>query len=205
MEPSSENLYLKRINLVIDHIREHLAEDLSLDTLAEVACFSPFHFHRIFTAITGEPVTQFVIRIRLERAAALLMTSPKLPIMDAALSCGFESASGFSRAFKKRFGISARSWDRHTPLKDSKNGQILDGFPRYTVETLSDFAEDNSLEVRLRELPAQQMAYIRVTNSYQPNAVTSAYDRLIAWYGQQGGDWKRTTLYGMSQDDPEVT
>ncbi|MBC8171408.1 MAG: AraC family transcriptional regulator [Anaerolineae bacterium] len=199
------NIYLQRINGVIDHIREHLAEDLSLDALAELACFSPFHFHRIFTSLVGEPVNQFVVRLRLERAAALLKTSPKMPIMDVALECGFESASGFSRAFKKRFGISARSWDRVSMLKDSKNGQILEGFHRYSIESLSYIAADNPFEVRLRELPVQQLAYIRVGNSYEGYGVAEAYERLIAWYGRQGKDWRQATLYGMSQDDPEIT
>src|SRR6267143_1069627 len=49
-----ERGYEKRVNLVIDHVSAHLAEDLSLEGLARVAAFSPFHFHRIFRAITGE-------------------------------------------------------------------------------------------------------------------------------------------------------
>jgi len=49
MSMNQDNIYLQRINLVLNHIRNHLTDDLSLESLARVASFSPFHFHRIFT------------------------------------------------------------------------------------------------------------------------------------------------------------
>jgi AraC family transcriptional regulator len=207
-QENQENIYLQRINLVLNHIRERIADDLSLDALAQVACFSPFHFHRIFKSIVGETVNQFVVRLRLERAVALLKTSPRMPITNAAFAVGFESASGFSRAFKKRFGISARTWDRQSPLKspkDSKIGQVFESFPYYTVDMLSDIDTSQEFTVRLRSLPPQRLAYIRVANSYQPERTVSASERLVMWYCARGGDLVQTTMIGMSQDDPEVT
>ncbi|MBC7813832.1 MAG: AraC family transcriptional regulator [Burkholderiales bacterium] len=199
------NLYLQRINLVIDHIRDHLNDDLSLDKLAEVAAFSPFHFHRIFTSLTGERLNQCVGRLRLERAVALLKTSPTMPIIDAVIETGFTSASVFSRAFKARFGISPRQWDRQRPLKESKNGQVLDGFPRYSVDMLSDVDDAGEFEVRLRELPTQRLAVIHVMPAYMPENIIAGYTRLMDWFCAHGGNLARATLYGMSQDDPEVT
>lgn len=125
-----ENLYIRRINAVIDHARENLKEDLSLDVLAQVAGFSPFHFHRVFKSITGETLSDMVVRLRLERAAVLLRSSPELSITDAAFECGFRSVSVFSRLFKRHYGLNARQWDRQHPLKNSKNGQVLKGFTR---------------------------------------------------------------------------
>jgi AraC-like DNA-binding protein/DNA gyrase inhibitor GyrI len=204
--PTQENLYLQRINAVIDHVREHLTEDLSLEALARVAGFSPFHFHRIFKAIAEETVNEMVLRLRLERAVALLRSTPKLSITEAAFECGFTSVSVFSRAFKRRYGLNARQWDRQSRLKHSKNGQVLEGFPRYTLEKLSHFAEQPEFEVHLRSLPEQRLAYIRVYDSYSKfSKVSEAYYRLLTWYRQKGGNLEDTTLYGMSQDDPEVT
>jgi AraC family transcriptional regulator len=204
--PDQENLYLHRLNAVIGYIRENLTEDLSLATLARVAGFSPFHFHRIFKSLTDETVNDIVTRFRLERAAALLRASPQLTVTDAAFECGFQSVSVFSRTFKKHYGLTARQWDRQSPLKNSKNGQVLEGFPRYTLENLCDFAERGTFEVIIRSLPAQRLAYIRVYDSYhQFSRVVEAYQRLITWYAQRGGRLDKTTLYGMSQDDPEVT
>lgn len=68
--------YEKRVNRVIDHVRDHLAEDLPLERLARIALFSPFHFHRVFRTITGETVAAFVQRLRLERAAVALIDYP---------------------------------------------------------------------------------------------------------------------------------
>src|SRR5207247_10418688 len=56
--------YDKRVNRVIDHVRAHLAEPLTLADLARVAAFSPFHFHRVFRAITGETLFGFIQRLR---------------------------------------------------------------------------------------------------------------------------------------------
>ena len=203
---AQENLYIRRINVVIDHVRETLNEDLSLEVLAQVAGFSPFHFHRVFKSITGETISDMVVRLRLERAAALLRSTPKLSITDAAFACGFKSVSVFSRAFKRQYGLNARQWDRQSPLKNSKNGQVPEGFHRYTPETLSDFAKQDGLEVHLRSLPEQRLAYIRVYDSYSKfSKVKDAYYRLITWYRQRGGNLENTALYGMSQDNPDVT
>ena len=65
--------YDKRVNRVIDHIREHLAEELSVAGLARVAGFSPFHFHRVFKALTGETLFGFVQRRRLAPLARILL------------------------------------------------------------------------------------------------------------------------------------
>jgi AraC family transcriptional regulator len=131
--PAQENLYLQRINAVIDHVRENLKDDLSLDVLARVAGFSPFHFHRLFKSLTNETINDMIVRLRLERAAALLRATPQLSITEAAFECGFKSVSVFSRLFKKQYGLNARQWDRQSPLKNSKNGQVSDRFPRYTL------------------------------------------------------------------------
>jgi AraC family transcriptional regulator len=204
--PAQENLYLQRINSVLDHVRENLDEELSLEALARVAGFSPFHFHRLFKSITDETVNELVTRLRLERAVSLLRSTPKLSITDAAFECGFNSVSVFSRAFKKQYAQSARQWDRQSPLKYSKNGKVLEGFSRYTLESLSDFAERDGLQVRLRSLPAQRLAYIRVYDSYSKmNRIVEAYHHLIDWYCRRGGRLEKTTLYGMSQDNPDVT
>ena len=201
-----ENLYLQRLHAVIGYVRENLNDDLSLDTLARVAGFSPFHFHRLFKSITQETVNDMVVRLRVERAAVLLRATPKRAISDVAFDCGFQSVSVFSRTFKKRYGLSPRQWDRQTPLKNSKNGQQGAGFSHYTVEHLSDLAEHEQFEVCLRSLPAQRLAYIRVYDSYSNfSQIVAAYHRLIEWYGRRGGRLEQTTLYGMSQDDPDVT
>ena len=91
--------YCQRINRVIDHIRENLDRQMKLEELAGVACFSEFHFHRIFSAVTGETLSNFTNRLRLERAARLLRYSSRT-LTDIAFACGFSSSATFSRAFR---------------------------------------------------------------------------------------------------------
>lgn len=62
--------YRQRIDRVLDHIAGHPEDDLSVERLAGIACFSQFHFHRLFHALVGEPVNGHVRRVRLERAEA---------------------------------------------------------------------------------------------------------------------------------------
>ncbi|HOG94017.1 MAG TPA: AraC family transcriptional regulator, partial [Opitutaceae bacterium] len=61
--------YHERLNRVLLYIDQHRSEKLTLETLAAVACLSPFHFHRLFRAMLGEPLGQYVQRVRLETAA----------------------------------------------------------------------------------------------------------------------------------------
>lgn len=66
--------YIERINKVIDYIELNLASDIQLDDLAQIACFSKYHFHRIFYSFTDESLYSFVTRLRTERSAVLLLT-----------------------------------------------------------------------------------------------------------------------------------
>src|SRR2546430_2581137 len=104
--------YLARVNRVIDHIDANLAAPLDLGALAEVAHFSPWHFHRVFQAMTGETVVERVRRRRLEIAASRLLSSPPVPALRIALDVGFGSAEVFSRAFRAHFGVTPTAWRR---------------------------------------------------------------------------------------------
>jgi len=201
LNSAQNDIYTRRINTVLSYVRQNLDGDLSLDELARVGCFSKFHFHRVFKSITDETVNDMVVRLRLERAADLLRTVPKLSITAAAFEAGFSSTSVFSRAFRKQFGLTARQWDRKGSLENSKNGQFRDEFPRYDLEDLESFG----FEVKIRSLPKQKLAYIRVHDSYRSfGRIKNAYDRLIEWYREKGGSLDDISLYGMSQDHPDM-
>jgi AraC family transcriptional regulator len=204
MPPNVEHndVYIRRINNVISYVRQNLDGDLSLDALSRVGCFSKFHFHRVFRAVTDETVGDMVLRVRLERAADLLRSVPKLSITAAAVEAGFSSVPVFSRAFKKQYGMRARRWDRKAALENSKNSQFRDEFTRYTLDDLASF----EFEVKIRSLPKQRLAYIRVHDSYSSfERIKDAYYRLMEWYQMRGGSLHDIALYGMSQDHPDIT
>lgn len=93
-----------RLSRVLDFIEAHLAEDVGLTALAEVAGLSPFHFARVFRQQTGISPYQHVIRRRVERATRLLAEGA-LPIAEVARLCGFSSQSHFTAAFTRATGV----------------------------------------------------------------------------------------------------
>jgi AraC family transcriptional regulator len=100
---------LKQVQPVLAFAAEHLDEDLSLAALADQAGLSTFHLHRVFSTAARETPKQFTLRLRLGRAAAMLLTT-KQSVLDIALSCGFQSHEAFSRAFRQRFKITPSSY-----------------------------------------------------------------------------------------------
>lgn len=200
----SRRIYRRRINRVIDHIGEHLADPLSLDDLARVAHFSPFHFHRIFRTLVGEPVHTFVRRLRLERAVARMRHGPKTTLTAIALDCGFASSSDFSRAFKQAYGYAPRQDSRQRFLEESKIRQELAPNAGYDLGPWPAAPNPDRFRVRLVERPARRIAYVRVVGGYRPETVLAGFRRLLAWAARHGLDGPGT-LIALSRDDPEIT
>ena len=94
----------ERIKKTLDHIETHLTEELSLDELAQIACFSKFHYHRLFVALIGETVMDYIRKRRLTLAAKEIVQT-KRKIIEIAFDYQFNSQENFTRAFKKYFGI----------------------------------------------------------------------------------------------------
>jgi AraC family transcriptional regulator len=84
--------YEKRMHRVLEYIDKHLDQPLDLGTLAEVAHFSPFHFHRLFSAWMAETLGDYLRRRKIEVAAMRLVAQPRVPVLHIALSVGFGSA-----------------------------------------------------------------------------------------------------------------
>lgn len=85
------------------YMLEHLHLGLDLDTLAQVACLSKYHFIRLFKEVYGQTPRQYLIARRLERASALLLSS-NLSFHDICQEVGLKDSSSFGRLFKRSFG-----------------------------------------------------------------------------------------------------
>lgn len=107
--------YPSEVLRVLNYINHNLIGDVSLETLAGVANYSPAHFQKIFSLALLESPKQYVMRLRLERAAHHLKNYFDLPVVEVAMGCGFSSPSVFSRAFKNYYGITAEEF-RSMPL-----------------------------------------------------------------------------------------
>ncbi|MBN2254290.1 MAG: helix-turn-helix transcriptional regulator, partial [Deltaproteobacteria bacterium] len=102
--------YVARINRVIDFIENHIGDDLTLEGLSSVACFSKYHFHRIFASMVGETLGDYILRLRLEKAAARLLANPKATVTEIALDGGVRQPlhvrEGLPRLFRhERHGL----------------------------------------------------------------------------------------------------
>jgi AraC family transcriptional regulator len=199
--------YAQRIDRVIDYLRGNLHRPVKLAELANVACFSEFHFHRIFTAVSGETLNNFTNRLRLEKAARLLRYSEQ-SLTDIALDCGFSSSATFSRAFRSGYETSPSQFRKNGEIKKSKIRKELfpkDEYGLHVIgEDMSATEKKAAFPVRLIDIPERQVAYIRVTNAFEMERVLAALKTVIEWAKSQDV-FSQVTLFGMSADDPHVT
>jgi AraC-like DNA-binding protein len=91
------------------YIERNLSEHLDGECIAEQAFLSYFHFQHQFKAYTGESVWQYVKRLRLEKAAFLLLFT-SLPVTDIAYQTGFKTTSALSKAFRSWYGLSPQKY-----------------------------------------------------------------------------------------------
>jgi AraC family transcriptional regulator len=110
-EPPREGLSPRQLRRVVDFVRAHLSQDLSLDTLAQHTGFSAYHFARLFRRTTGESPHQYVLRQRIERAQELL-EQPDLPLIEIACATGFAHQSHLTQQFKRQFGVTPSVYRR---------------------------------------------------------------------------------------------
>lgn len=93
----------ERISQTISFIRKHITERINLDSLAGMACMSKDHFIRVFHLETGETPNAYIIRLKMERAELLLITTD-MPIKNISDTLGYEEVSYFNRLFKDKIG-----------------------------------------------------------------------------------------------------
>jgi AraC family transcriptional regulator len=201
----TEKEYARRIGAALQFIDANLGDDIPLATLATVACFSPFHFHRIFSALVGEPPAEYVRRLRLEKAARLLAFDPSSTVTDIALSCGFATSALFCRRFKARFSVSPTAW------RKSKNGQSSRKIgnerahpPRYDSGRRNTMSKGPT--VRVEEVLPFRVAYVKHMKGYEESAgIEKAFQTLFYWAGPRGFLSPDMRTLGMSLDTPDVT
>lgn len=196
--------YERRMFRVVEYIDAHLADALDLPTLAAVAHFSPFHFHRLFRAWTGgETLGDYLRRRRVEKAAQRLVVQPRLSVLEAALGAGFGSGEAFARAFRQHFGASPSAWR----AQQSKNDQALRkiGQAGGAADAQHGFSThpENPMNVTLIDRPATRVAFLRHTGPYGEPVGRFYAEQVYPWMVKHGLLGK--VRYGIAHDDPLVT
>jgi AraC family transcriptional regulator len=201
MRPTTHEDYQRRMLDVLVHIQKHLDRDPTLEELAEVAHFSPYHFHRIFRGMVGESVRAHLRRLRLERAAGRLIMSDD-PIIRIALDAGYESHAAFTRAFGAMTGLSPTEYRKqkrpvvsYAPLlRLAEDGRLAFASPPNG---------GTSMDVTIKTIPERRVAFIRHTGPYAECG--GAWSRLCQRLGAEGRLGPGAEFIGLSYDDPDVT
>ncbi|MBN2220147.1 MAG: AraC family transcriptional regulator [Kosmotogaceae bacterium] len=218
-------VYISRINEVMDYIEDNLTESLTLDELSDVAGFSKYHFHRIFYAFVGETLSQFIWRIRLGKAAALLANDPTKTVAEVADECGFASGSSLSRSFKKRFGMNPLQWKNEKSSKsnsgviESNLGIVEDNvdhsssFSHLYNRSIDSFSRRMNMGKKAERLDIvnfeeSTVAYVRYIGPYagDERLFETLFNKLCSWAGPRGFlEQKSARFLIIYHDNPEVT
>ena len=100
----SAGLPPQRLRNVKEYVEAHLSDEIKIADLAQVACYSQYHFCRLFKESTGQSPYQYVVQQRMEEALRQLQANPHARVSTVARDIGYSSPSHFSRAFKKHYG-----------------------------------------------------------------------------------------------------
>jgi AraC family transcriptional regulator len=176
--------YSQRLDRVAAYIETHLDETFDLLTLADVAHLSPYHFHRIYHAISGETVAATVRRLRLHRAAGYLVQTP-MTIAEIAKRTGHRSVQAFTRVFKTEYGLPPahyREVGSHTRFTSTQNSERLHH------------------EVRLLEVKPMVGVCVQHQGSYL--MIARAFNVVFRWAQARNIQHEIRNVIGIYDDDP---
>ena len=200
----------QRIYKTARYIERNLNKDLLLDDLAAMACFSSFHYQRVFKEVIGETPKQYVKRLRLEEAAHRIVLYPEKSILEVALSVGFQSLEAFSRAFKDYYSISP---DNFRKSNEKEKMMITGNANRNRVQlderdTLRAVDFDNSnfvdLEIEIIKQPARKFVYCQ-TSIALPQQITESFTNVRKWAFARDIASHETQPFGLIKDFPLFT
>jgi len=178
----SPNEYIIRISRVIDFILQNLTVDLSLENLANVAGYSPFHFQKIFKQVVGESPKQYVNRIRLETAAHALVIHREKSVTEIAFENGFSSSAAFARSFKNYFGVSSEKFrtvsiDRQ--VNQYQNAESASTEPVNVVIKRASAFHGIFVNAKLDDESAIQTAFRKVTQLAETHDLLTMESRFV--------------------------
>jgi AraC family transcriptional regulator len=190
--------YRARMQRVLDHIDEHLDDDLSLAVLAGVAAFSKHHFHRQFVATFGVTAHRYVQLARIKRASYRLAFRDDASVTEIALDAGYDAADAFARTFRARVGQvpsafrRSPDWQRWhatlAPLADARKTLT----PAFAVD-----------EVTVRAVAETPVAVM--THRGDPARIGHTIRRFIAWRRAAGLRPNVSATFNVFRCDPHTT
>ena len=199
----SKKEYISRINRVIDYIKDNIDQDLSLEQLSGIANFSKFYFHRVFKSVSGETLSNYVNRIRIEKSAFLLINQKDKPVTSIAYEMGFSSPSVYARAFKTHYNLTPSQWracadnkskisklqSNISELNDNSSKEAV-SFTLYIDSRTKKpiwrikMTDNKILDIQVCNMPDMNVAYIRHHGQYNPHdkeLFKGLFSKLMCW------------------------
>ncbi|WP_069915700.1 AraC family transcriptional regulator [Caballeronia insecticola] len=183
-------IYQARLARVVAYIHDHLDDELDLNRLADVACLSPYHWHRIYHGFYGETAAATVRRLRLHRAANELVRGSGA-IDTIAERAGYSSVQAFSRAFQASY--------RMAPGRFRSEG----GASMFVSLDSSDSIRSGGMAMHQVEIRSQgpfTVAAMEHRGSYMN--IGRAFEMLFHWLATRGLVDPRARSLGIYFDDP---
>lgn len=134
--------WLEKLNKTISYIEEHLAEEISYDELAHIACCSTYHFQRMFAYMAGIPLSEYIRRRRMSLAAIDLQNGNE-KIIDIGMKYGYASPTAFNRAFQSVHGIA--------PSIAKKGGTTIKSYPPISFKLTVKGVEELSYRIETKD------------------------------------------------------
>ena len=200
MRTETRNSYIDGLTTVASYILDHLDDSLDPRLLAGIACFSPFHFHRVFRGMMGESIGDCVRRLRLERAAWRLISGSS--VTEVAFDAGYESHAAFTRAFRDVFGVPPavyleRGINVHVlPCPTGLHFDPHGGPLRMRPQT-----GDSLMEVEIRKHPARSGLGMSHGGPYWQ--IGPVFGRLAGWAAANNVQFQDAVA--VYYDDPDAT
>ena len=189
--------YIERILRAVDYIESNLDNHISYEEAASRAFLSRFYFQRIFKALAGEAVGQYIRKRRLSEAGRALLTTSK-PIIEIAMTYGFESQESFTRAFSKLFDTTPGRFRRAARLDEGRLKRPID---KVFLENLKGGTSMKPKFIEKGDFTIVGLA------SYFSKATTSEIPPLWCKFVQRMGELKNaspTVLYGFCDQPKDV-
>lgn len=150
--------WITGIQNAINYIEDHITENLDYDTIAKVGFSSSFHFQRVFNALCGYTIGEYIRNRRLS-LAGIALTVNKEKVMDVAFKYGYDNPESFAKAFQKFHGI--------TPSQARSEGAVLKSFSRLSIKV--SLEGGNTMNYRIEEKPAMILTGYKGRFAGEPN------------------------------------
>lgn len=192
MKPSTRRAYAIRVDAVLARLQSALGRGEALpglDELASVAHLSSFHFHRVWRALTGEPLGRTIARLRLARALHLL-EDPAATVTGVALACGYDSAQSLARACREALGT--------TPA-GLRGDRVRIAQAREHLQPPQSEEAPAALQVEVVSLEPLELVALRRRGAFAE--LDGGYGALFAWAAEEGLVESITSLHGVPLGD----